>query len=439
VEQEKQNAGDFQILEQNLNEDVLTLKVRVDTDVVNRAYRKVHRQLLKQVKVPGFRPGKVPLPVLSNAIGKENFVKEVRKELLPTYYYNALGVTAYRPASEVVYEEEHLAHGEPFAFCAKVSVLPHVNLGDYNTIKVNKGAPKPVGDEEVEKSLKDRQRRYAKTRHAEDETIRDGDFVLLSFSVTIDGREYKTLTQNNAGFVVGEDRFITGFDANLIGRKKAEEFTFAMELPKKGLDNESLHGKKCLVKGKIKSVQRLELPGLDDEFAKDVGAFENLEDLKKKIRLDLEKDHERTAKEEFSEELRKLLLEKAVVEFPESLLSKEIDRRLEEFKESFEGKPFGFEDYLVETSRDVNSFREEFRAKAVSDLKLQCVLDEIAARETLQVTDEEFLQRIHLMAQALRRDEEEILERLDSFGKRILHRQEMLREKAFTALRDRLQ
>ena len=438
MEQDKKISGDFQILEQKLSDDVLTLRVQVDAEVVNRAYRKVHKQLLKQVKVPGFRPGKVPLPILSNAIGKENFVKEVRKELLPAYYYTALGATAHRPASEVSYEDEHLGNGEPFVFAAKVSVFPEVKLGDYNAVQTKRTAPKPVEDEEIDKVLKDRQRRYAKTRVAEDETVREGDFILVSFSVTIDGREYRTLAQNNIGMVVGDDQFMPGFDANLVGKKKGEEFTFAMEIPKKGTDNKFLHGKKGLVKGKVKSVQRLELPALDDEFAKDVGSFENLAALKAKIKTDLEKDHEREAKETFSEELRKELAGMVDSTFSEPFLGKEVEKKLVEFKERFEGKPYSFEDYLAETGKDEAAVKTDLTEKAISDLKLECALDEIAARETVTVTDEEFQQRIHLLAQAFRKDEDEILETLDATGRRVLQRQEMLREKMLQQLRDRL-
>ncbi|MBI4864222.1 MAG: trigger factor [Candidatus Riflebacteria bacterium] len=436
---EKSRTDEFQIVETKVDAAVLTLKVEVDREVVNRAYRKVYKVLLKQVRVPGFRPGKIPLPVLSNAIGKENFVKEVRKELLPQYYYHAIESTTFRPFSEVSFDEEHLANGEPFSFCAKVTVLPEVKLGEYSDLKIKRKAPTPVDDADVDTALKERQRRYAKTRAVEEEPIQDGHYILLSYSVSIEGKEFKTLSRNNVSLVVGEDSALPGLDAELVGKKKGEEFTVALELPKKGLENKFLIGKKCLVKGKVKTVFKLELPELDYEFAKDVGAFGSLDELKKKIRADLEKEREKSAREEFSDELRRALVEMADVAVPKSLLDRELDKRIDDLKGSFKGRPYTFEDYLAESGRDEAALRDELVEKVISDLKFQCVLDEIAAREALQVTDEELQQRVKILAQAFHKDEEEIMDTLDSSGRRVLQRREMLREKAFAALRDRLQ
>jgi trigger factor len=428
-------GNEFQILEQNLSEDILTLKVKVDREVVDRAYRKVHKALLRHVRVPGFRPGKIPLPVLTNAVGRENFAREVRKELLPEYYYNALSKTAYRPLSEVTFADEHLATGEAFSFAAKVSVLPEGKVGDYQGLKVKQAAPKPVEDDEVDKVLKERQKRYAKTRNAEDGEVKEGDFILLTFQVSIDGKEYHTLSRTNQTMIVGEDSYMPGFDANLVGKKKGEEFTFGTELPKKGLENKALHGKKAMVKGKIKSVQRVEMPALDDEFAKDIGV-ETFAELKKKVKAELEKEHEREGKESFTEDLKKALVDAVTVKFPESLLDREVDERLAQFKENFEGKSYKYEDYLSESSKDEKALREELREKVVGDLKLQVALDDIAGREGLNVTDEEFEQRIQLLGQALRKDPEEILESLDSSGRRVIQRQELVREKAFDRVRE---
>lgn len=429
----------FQVLSQDLSGDMLTLKVKVEPDVVKHAYQKVHKLLLRHVRVPGFRPGKVPQPVLVNAVGKENFAKEVRKELLPSYYYTALQTTTYRPVSEVAYTDEHLVPGEPFAFTAKVSVLPEGKVKDYQGLKVKEQPPKPVEDEEIEKVLKERQKRYAKTRNAEEgDAAKDGDFLLISFTVSIDGKDYQTLSRHNQTMIVGEDSYMPGFDANLVGKKKGEEFTFAIELPKKNLENKSLHGKKAMVKAKIKSIQAVELPALDDEFAKDVGV-ENLAELKKKVKGELEKEKEREAKETYTEELKKALTEAVDVTFPDSLLDREIEERMEQFKHQFQGKPYTYEDYLAESSKDEAALKAELKEKVVSDLKLQVALDEVAKAEGLKVTDEEFGQRIQLLGQVMRRDPDEILDQLDSSGRRIIQHQELVREKAFDRVREILE
>ena len=435
---EQNDIKEFQVLSQDLTGDMLTLKVTVEPEVVKRAYQKVHKLLLKHVRVPGFRPGKVPQPVLVNAVGKENFAKEVRKELLPSYYYNALSTTTYRPVSEVAFEDEHLVPGEPFAFSAKVSVLPEGKVGDYQGLKVKELPPKPVEDEDIDKVLKERQKRYAKTRNAEDDVVKDGDFLLLTFTVSIDGKDYATLSRHNQTMIVGEDSYMPGFDASLVGKKKGEEFTFAIELPKKNLENKALHGKKAMVKAKIKSIQHVELPALDDEFAKDVGV-ESLAELKKKIKGELEKDKEREAKEAYTEELKKALTDAVDVKFPDTLLNREIDERMAQFKQQFQGKPYNYDDYLSESSKDESALRDELREKVVSDLKLQVALDEIAKAEGLTVTDEEFGQRIQLLGQVMRKDPDEILDSLDSSGRRIIQHQELVREKAFERVREILE
>lgn len=433
---EKGKSSELKVIEAKKHEENLVLSVEVDSEVVSKAYRKVYRQLLKHIHVPGFRPGKIPLPVVSNFVGRENFTKEVRKELLPKYYYEAVKQTPYVPIEKVVYEEEHLSHGEAFTFKANVMVAPEVKLGgDYRKLDFKAKSPEPVTDVDIEKTLQQVQRDKAQTAKAEDSIVQEGDYLMVSFVGSVDGRDFKTLTKENVPMVIGRDDFITGFDQNLIGIKKDEEFTFALTVPKKGTENEFLVGKKVLFKGKIKSVFRHTLPPIDDELAKKAGKFNNLEELKEKITRDLEEHRKKQIEEENKEGVKKSLAEIVEVELPAALIKLRVDDRLVEFRRLLEGKNLTFEDYLAEYGKDENAVREEFQSKVVQELKIQFALDFLAKEENLTVTDEEFDNRIKAMSYLLRKEPDEVLEMLDETGQRFIQRQDLLREKAFDSLK----
>jgi len=426
------DKADFKVIETRQEDGKLVLSVEVEKDVVSQAFRTVHKQLLKHVHVPGFRPGKIPLPVISNAVGRENFTKEVRKELLPRFYYAALETTDRRPVDRVEYVVETLAHGQSFIFTARVLVAPDVKLPDYHKLKLEIEGEDEVDDKAVEKTLLRLQQDHAESSKAEDDVVADGDFALISFTGSVGGKEFKTLSQENMSVVVGNDDFVAGFDSNLVGKKKGEEFTFPITMPKKGTENEFLVGKKVMFKGKVKSVYRQTLPELDDDFAKKFGEFENLDALKEKISRDLEKRRESKMDTAKRGAIRKALAAAVEVTVPEELVRGRLDDRLEEFKGGL--KDLTFEEYLEEFGKDEETVSGELREKVVDDIRADFALDFVAAAESLAVTDEELEDRIVAMARMLQKDPEEILEALDESGQRLLQKQDMLREKAFDSV-----
>ena len=427
---------DYQVTKHEIEGDRLTINVEVASPLVTKAYKKVHKKLLRFVRIPGFRSGKAPMDVVSSRVGPEKFNQEVETELLPKFYYKAVEGEARRPVSEVEYTEKELEKGKPFKFTASVDVACEIELGDYNSLEISEIEAVEVSDEDVQKQLEGLRRRMAQmTKPEENDTIGDSSLVHLRYEGSIDGKAFKTLTQVTS-LLVGDDDFLPGFGENIKGMKDGEEKTFTYKMPE-DYELEHLASKDVEFKVKIFTFQHAKLPEVSDDFAKEVGAFESLEQLTGKIRGDLDEQAKQKREKNYADKLRELLASVVSCELPEERVEKAIGRRIEDLKDRFQNQPITFEEHLEESGKTEESLREDLDKEVRNEMKVDYALDKIALSEELQVTDEEVEKRIAFTAQVFRRPAAEIKEILDATGSRILRKFDLLREKAFSMLLER--
>lgn len=426
---------DFEIKDSKIEDGVLTLAVEVGAEAVEEAFSKVRRELARYVRIPGFRKGKAPLSVLANHIGRDRFQHEVERELLPRYYYRALEEQGSRPVSAVTYEEKTLETGKPFTFVAKVNVAPEVELGDYSSTTVEAPAPAAVSDEDLDARVQDLRTRAASTK-AKDGPAAEGDMVMMKVEGKVGDQEFRSLTRKNLTVRLGQDEFFPGFDAEIVGLGKGDDKNFSLPAPA-DTENENLTGKTCEFKVKVKSVKTVELPELDDDFfGKLAGGISSEEDLRGRLRAELERDAKKKADEAYDLALHEMLLELVDVNPPDSMVDQRVVERLAEFKEQFTGG-YSFSDYLKEWNRSEEDVKDELREGAVKQIKVELALDEIARRQDLEASDEEVTERLRTIARLMRRSPMDVEEMVDSSGSRILKKQELTREKAFNWLRTR--
>ncbi len=426
-------AREFEIKEQKVEDNVLTMKVEVGKQVVSGAFKRVHRIVAGQVKVPGFRSGKIPMPVLVNHVGKDNFLKEVRRELLPHFYYTAIEELSQRPISNVTFEDESLTQGEVFSFSAKVAVSPRVELAEYDSMQVEKPGSVEVQDSEIDERINVLRGRFAKTEAAPDKKAESGDLALVNIDVTIDGEEYQTLSRRNVTMELGKNQYLEGFDAQVVGHGKGEVLEFPMKLEGEKTP-EHLRGKDAAFKVTLKAVRTSELPAIADDFAKDLG-FTDLAALREKLTADLKGEKSQKSEGEAVKALQKALISQVSVEPPKETVESRIDDYVIRVKEQAMKKGVSFETMLKEQGKTEDQLRQETQETVVEELKLEFALDAVAEREDIKVSDEEVEHRVMAMARMMGKKAEEVMDMLDQAGSRILTKQDIVREHALERLK----
>lgn len=353
------------------------LAIEVPSAQVQGEVESAYRRYRKQINIPGFRRGKVPLDVLKARFGDE-IKAEVLQRMIPEFYEQARDEAQIVPVSQPVVEDLEFEEGQDLRFKAVVEVKPPIELKEYKGIRVIK-KPVAVKDDDVNTTLA-----VLRDRHADivrvDGVAGQGHYLLAdiqtldSTGVPIIGRKTK-----NQFFEIGSGRMGESFDSQLIGVKAGEERRVSTVYPD-DYEDTSLAGQKAYFLVSVQDVLEKRLPELDDDFAKDAGA-ENLEALKESIRHDMEQEPER----EVREQLAKYLVENNIFDVPDSMLKTYLDQVIADARR---GSPTNEEE-----------LRQSYRPIAVDQIKRYLILEKIAEREQINVTEDELDKRVELIAQ----------------------------------------
>lgn len=402
-----------------------SLAIEADADEVVRETAAVVRRWASQVKVPGFRQGKVPTELVRKRFSKE-IEEDVRERLVSRLYAEAAREKGLRPLGDPVLDELTAEPGQPFRFKTTFEVLPTLEVKSYTGVEVRE-APAVVGDADVDEALESL--RQAHTRYVVEEgrASETGDLVVADLVETIEGGEEKS--RERAVIEVGAPDHLPAFNEQLHGVSAGRELDFTVRYPDE-FPAARLAGKDVRYRFRVHEVKRRELPEVDDAFAKDMGEFESLDALKGRIRADLEERKRREARGALRQSiLDKVLLENPVA-LPEILVDEEIRHRLEDMVRGMMYQ--GLDPRSVELDWKAARDRQEEPARKTVHARL--VLDAVARKEGLSVSPEELDRRIVEEASRIGEDAEELGKRLrKSDGVQALEIQ-MVREKALDFL-----
>jgi trigger factor len=364
----------------DVSETRKTLTIEIPSDIVDAEINKVAKDYSKQAKLPGFRPGKVPATIVKQRF-KDQILHDVMHGLIPRAVEEALQERGIEPVDTPNIKDVVLEEGQPLKFTAAVETVPAFDPGDLGTLSATRPSA-AVTDEAVEQMLQRLRERSAKFEPVEGRAIADGDTAVLD----IDRRDVDSEADRheNVSIEIGGPANPPGFDANLIGLSAGEEKTFTIHFPADYAVKEMADTDVTYVV-KVKDVRRKALPELDDEFAKDLGAFDSLAALREKIRADLEEDARESATRQVRSTILKQLSDRVTFDLPASLVEREIDRRLEEFarqlmQQNVDPRQAGI---------DWAQFREAQRDPARAAVASALALDEIARRENITVAAED--------------------------------------------------
>ncbi len=390
--------------------NVVTLEVTVPTEELEKAAEKAVKKVAKEVKIPGFRPGKVPKTVLENYVGEAAILQEALDELLPESYGAALDATEIFPVDKPAIEVVQLEKGKDVIYKAVVLVKPEVTLGEYKGVEVEKTVTLPT-DEDVDSEIKKMQERVGKVEDMpEDTAIIDGDMAVIDFEGFKDGVAFEGGKGENYPLNIGSHTFIPGFEEQLLGAKANDEIEVNVTFPE-DYQNEELKGQPVVFKVKVHSVRRRELPEIDDDFVKDVREdCDTVDQLKEKLMAELTEKANKEADEAAKADIMKKVVEAATMDIPAVMIENRIDQLVEEFSNNLRYQGLSLDQFFQFAKTDMAGLREQNRKRAEFAVKQDLVLEAIVKAEGIKATEEDIEKQLADIAEAYNKEADELRE-----------------------------
>ncbi|OGF44871.1 MAG: trigger factor [Candidatus Firestonebacteria bacterium RIFOXYC2_FULL_39_67] len=358
------------------------LKIEVPSDRVLVEIENMYSNLEKVAEIPGFRAGKAPRGLIEKNF-KQKVEKDVLEKLIASAYLDALKEKNINPIAYPQIADVKFEAGKPMEFTAHVEVRPEIKLGKYKGIKVKK-EPVEVKKEDVEKSLNYMRERQADFAPVEGRAVKEGDFVMIDFQGTAEGVPEDKLKAVDYFCEIGSKKIFPEVEAALIGSKVGE----VKDVPvvyKADFPGKDLAGKTVVFKVTVKGIKEKKLPALDDEFAKDLGEFKTLDEVKKNIEDGLKKELEQKEKTRVTNAIIDEILKSVDFSAPQSLVDNEIQHLLQDFEGRMAQQGVTYE-VIGKKKEEVE---KEYSEMALKRVKAYLVLDEIAKAEKIEVSEEE--------------------------------------------------
>lgn len=388
------------------------LHIGVEKEVFEAAVDKVYRKQVKNINIPGFRKGKAPRAIIEKMYGKGVFFEDAINDIIPTVYADAIKEAGIKdivaqPEFDIVSTEGE----DGLVLSAKVYVKPEVEIKDYAGIAVEK-VVEPVTDEEIDREIASVRERNSREIEVTDRAAENGDTAVIDYEGFADGKAFEGGKGEKHSLKLGSGSFIPGFEDQIIGHKPGDEFDVNVEFPKEYHAAE-LAGKAATFKVKIHSLNRVELPNLDDDFAKDVSEFDTFDEYKKDLKAKIEKRHETKADNDVEDKLADILMEKLVADIPAPMFDAETENCVRDYDNNLRMSGLDLKTYFKYTGLTLEKLREQFRPRAEKQVKIRLALEKIAELEKLEATEEDINGEYERIAGAYNVTLEQVKESID--------------------------
>jgi len=378
------------------------IRITIPEDQVKREFDSAYRAVAKMTRIKGFRPGKTPRAVLSgyykNQVNQEVIVKLIQDSLAKITAEKGIAVV-----SDPSIENDPLVEGKEFTYTATFEVKQEIDVKEYLGLEALSDKME-VTTEKVDERLREIQESHASLKSIESEQeVREGMFVVIDFQGFSEGKPLEGEKVMGHLLEVKSNSFIPGFCEKLIGVKKGEEKEFLLDLPP-DYERKDLAGKKISYQVKLNDLKEKILPTLDDDFAKDLGEFKNLDDLKKKIKETLEEEEKERTKNQIHNNLVSDLIARNPFDLPPSLVNREIEYMIAETQRnlSFQGLS------LEKLGISPDELRGKYREKAERRTRTSLLLEAVAKQEGITVNDDEIEGRLKIIAERTHQEVEKI-------------------------------
>ncbi len=362
------------------------LQFSVDKATFDAAVDKVYRKQVKSITVPGFRKGKAPKSIIEKMYGTGVFYEDAINDLIPTAYPAALEESKLdvvgQPELDIISIDEN-----GLVLSAKVYVKPEVEIKDYVGIEVEKEVAE-VTDEDVNREIETVRERNSRETDVTDRAAEMGDTAVIDFEGFCDGVAFEGGKGTDYALKLGSGSFIPGFEEQIVGKNIDDEFDVNVTFPTE-YHAADLAGKEAVFKVKIHALTKVELPELDDDFAKDVSEFDTFDEYKSDLKAKIEKRHETTADNAVEEKLVEALIEKLEADIPEPMFVEETENFVRDYDNRLRSQGLDLNTYFKYTGLTLDALREQMRPQAERQVKARLALEKIAALENIEATDDD--------------------------------------------------
>lgn len=395
---------------ENLEKNVIQLEIEVDSAQFEQGLQKAFVKNAGKFNIPGFRKGKAPRYIVEKFYGEQVLYEDAINVVCPDAYDKAVEENDIHPVDKPEIDIKQIGKGQNLIFTAKVTIKPEVELGQYKDVEVKK-ADSMVTEDDVDKELEKVAEKNARLISIEDRPVQSGDTAIIDFEGFIDGTPFEGGKGEDYSLVIGSGSFIPGFEDQLIGREAGADVEVNVTFPE-DYGKPELAGKPALFKVKVKEIKLKELPGLDDEFAKDVSEFDTLGEYKNDLKKKLVEQAEHKAEHENEDNVVEKVVENATVDIPGVMVEKRTDDLVYDFSMRLRYQGLELNKYLEIMGMDIAAFRTQFSKRAEGEVKTQLVLEKVGKVENIDASAGEVDEELKKLAENYKQSEEDFKKQL---------------------------
>ena len=394
-------------------------RVRVEAEVphteVQKSVERAARALGRDLRMPGFRKGKVPPPVVIQRFGRETVLDEAVRGTLGQWYLDAIDAAGIHPVGEPDVKLGDLPdQGQPLTFTVEIGVRPTATLGEYKGVEAARREPE-ASDEAIQGELDQLRERTARLETV-DEAAENGDFVVMDFAGSIEGEPFAGGEGRDQLVELGSGRLVPGFEDQLLGARAGEERTVTIQFPE-DYGAKELAGQEASFAVTVKEVKRKSLPELDDDFASDAAGFDTLDELREDIASKLREADEQRAEADFREAVLDAVVDNATVEVPEALVEARARELWDRMLHSLSHQGITREVYLQISGKSEDEVLEEARPDAQKALRREAVIAAVIEAEDIEPSEGDVLDALQTTALQQRTTPEKLRRRLEKGGR----------------------
>lgn len=387
----------------NLSDTKVEITVKLDKNDLKSAREKAILRLATEVKIPGFRKGKVPAEMAEKHLNPNDIAQTALDIAVRTAVPAAFTEAKKNPLVIPEINVTKYVPDEEAEFKATADILPEVKIGDFKKLGVKKESAK-VADKDVKEVLDNIANAYAEKKVVK-RAAKSGDEVVIDFTGKKDGKEFEGGKAHDYKLTLGSHSFIPGFEEGIEGKNVGDQFDLDLTFPK-DYHAKELAGKKVVFEVLLKQISEIKKAKLDDELAKKCGPFKTIDDLKADIKKNLEAQNEHKADEKFKDDLVAKLVEKSKVSAPEILISDQLRFIKDDITRNAAAQGMSFEDYLKATGQKAEDWEKEAKKIAEARVKASLVLQILARDEKITVDDKEVSAKIAELRDVYKKSEE---------------------------------
>ncbi|MBR5561517.1 MAG: trigger factor [Clostridia bacterium] len=385
-----------------------SVEIAIAAEDFRAAIQQAYLKQRKSIQIPGFRKGKAPLMMIEKLYGQEVFFEDALDIVFPEAVQAAYEEAGIVPVdSPKDFDVKTMSKEEGVVMTFNVTVKPEITLKAYKGLTAEKAEVK-VAKEEIDHEIEHMLDRGARIVNVDDRAAQAGDITVIDFEGFVDGVAFDGGKAEKYELTIGSGSFIPGFEDQIIGHSIGEEFDVNVTFPAEYAPE--LASKDAVFKIKLHEIKVKELPELDDEFAKDMGEYETVDELKKGIEEDMLKRKQESAQNAFEDAVIEALVENVEGEIPECMYDNKAKENVDSFAQRIGQQGIDLDTYLMYMGMDKAIFESQMRERAVADVKIELAVEKIIELEGLKATDEAIAEEFTKMSEMYNLDVEKIKE-----------------------------